>query len=333
MNRPLPSVPLRSALLAAALLASACAAGPDPAPPGAFSLVALPDTQRYTHFSPEVFHRQIRWILDNARTQRIVFVTHLGDIVESNTRSEWQIASAAMKPLEGVIPFGLGVGNHDIGRRTSDLSGFTGVFPASRFSAFAWYGGGYPDGTNQSSFQTFEAGEMKFLVLHLVCNAPDDVLEWARQVIESHQDRRVIVTTHMFLGAVDRPDETEGVPQGPTGVMRWTKVFGDAGNSSEQIWEKLLSRYPRIFLILSGDQSSIQALHATLRGREGNAVHAAMSDYGDGSFRLYRFLPSENRIQAMTYSVEIRGLVHGTEEIASAEAHQFSMDYDMSSGR
>lgn len=330
-TRPRPHVSAAPALAALVLFLAGCAAPRlDPAPAGSFSLVALPDTQNYVSFQPDVFRRQVRWILDNRETQRIAFVTHLGDIVEWNNESEWKIAESAMRPLEGALPFGLAVGNHDIIRRTSDISRFSNAFPGSRFYGYDWYGGDYPAGTNQNSYQTFEAAGMSFLVIHLVCNAPDDVLDWARSVLDSHEDRRVIVVTHMFLGALDEPDETKGVPRGPTGVMRWTKVFGNRANSPQEMWDKLLSRYPNIFLVLSGDQSDIQALHATLRGAKGNDVHAAMSDYGDGSFRVYRFLPSENRIDAITFSAETGRLVSRTDRARSEGEQRFSFPYEMS---
>ena len=55
-----------------------------PLPEGAFSIVALPDTQAYSAGAPEIFAAEMQWILDNIDRQNIVFVTHLGDIVDRN---------------------------------------------------------------------------------------------------------------------------------------------------------------------------------------------------------------------------------------------------------
>jgi hypothetical protein len=51
---------------------------------------------------------------------------------------------------------------------------------------------------------------MNFLIFHLECNAADDVLAWADQVLQMHQKRRAIVTTHMGLGPRERPKTPEG---------------------------------------------------------------------------------------------------------------------------
>jgi hypothetical protein len=64
--------------------------------PDAFTVVVLPDTQIYAWLYPETFEAQTRWIAENKDTERIVFVTHVGDIVETGTAAEeWANAQAA----------------------------------------------------------------------------------------------------------------------------------------------------------------------------------------------------------------------------------------------
>ena len=57
------------------LLSSAAVAEP-------FSIVVLPDTQFYSSQFPQTFMAQTRWVADHAADQNIVFVTHLGDVVD-----------------------------------------------------------------------------------------------------------------------------------------------------------------------------------------------------------------------------------------------------------
>lgn len=48
-----------------------------------------------------------------------------------------------------------------------------------------------------NSAQIFSAGGLDFIHLSLECNAPDDLLAWADQLLTQHAKRRAIVTTHM----------------------------------------------------------------------------------------------------------------------------------------
>jgi hypothetical protein len=43
----------------------------------------LPDTQYYSQKYPEIFTQQTQWIVDNAKTQNIVFVSQEGDLVDN----------------------------------------------------------------------------------------------------------------------------------------------------------------------------------------------------------------------------------------------------------
>ena len=55
---------------------------------GEFLVAVIPDTQIYAQSYPETFESQLRWIAENADTHNIVFVTHVGDIVQSGDAPE-----------------------------------------------------------------------------------------------------------------------------------------------------------------------------------------------------------------------------------------------------
>ncbi len=297
-----------------------------PLPEGAFSLVALPDTQAYSAKAPEVFAAEMQWILDNIESENIVFVTHLGDIVDNNNAPEqWAVASESLAMLHGKIPYGLGVGNHDMKGSTGDSSNFQATFPASLFLDFDWYGGQYRN--NANSWQTFSAAGMDFLIVHLECNAPDDVLAWADGVIAAHPERRLIITTHMYLGPREKPVEKSDFIDAPKGRMKWKKCHGKAGNTPQEMWDKCFSRHPNLIMILAGDQSRTQAYYQTAIGVHGNVVHELMSDYRDGYFRVYRFLPDESRVEVYTYSPVLKKLCDGTALVPDPGRHQFSFSY------
>lgn len=320
-----------AALLLALIAQVGSARDISPAPKGSFSVVALPDTQAYSDRLPEVFHAETQWIIDNLQTQRIVFVSHLGDIVDKNEPRQWANAVRAMSKLDGRIRYGLAVGNHDMKCAKGDATLFSAMFPAKHFKGNSWYGGQMKD--NANSYQTFEAEGLEFVILHIECNAPDSVLKWVDGVLTANADRRAIISTHMFLGPLDRPKTAEAWFSAPKGVMKWRKCHGKAGNTPAQLWQKCFAKHKNVLLILCGDQSRSQTMHMTLTGASGNRVHVCLSDYREGYLRVYRFVPDANQIRVMTYSVTKRSLCKGTTIVKDESKHQFSLPYEMAASK
>lgn len=205
-----------------------------PLPNGAFTVVVIPDTQRYlgrdcklsedstdpvTNFNLEA---QVDWIRAHIEDQNIVFVTHVGDIVEKNRPEEWAVAKKHLDQFRGVVPFSLTVGNHDMSK-DGDARLFQEAFSAASFASYPWYLASYshsrPDqsvsANNVNSAQVFSAGGLDFIHLSLECNAPDDVLDWANGLLTQHVDRRALITTHMDLGIVDKPTDNAGYIRDP----------------------------------------------------------------------------------------------------------------------
>lgn len=317
------------------------------APEGTFTLAVIPDTQRYhgpgsgrgdERGEPRnpAFDSRTRWLAANLDAQRIVFVTHMGDIVDKDNREQWRIARENMDRLHGRVPYGIAVGNHDYrNRRTGDASTFQQYFSAERYDRHPWYGGtyegrpGYPpafSGNNTNSYQLFSAEGLDFVIVHVECNAPDDVLAWADGVIERHRNRMAVISTHMYLGGVTRRGADE-----PQGRMRWKKVHGDRGNTPQEMWEKSFRRHRNLFLVLCGDQSASIAHRQQSAGEHGNRVHEILQDYprdADDSdwLRLFRFHPEEKVIRVFTYSPAQDRLCDGVRHLPDPGDHQFVLD-------
>jgi hypothetical protein len=323
-----------------------------PAPSGTFSIAVIPDTQHYRSSTDDsaprasatvtnpVFASYVDWVAGNVAAQRIVFATHVGDIVDVNNHQQWAVARQMMDRLHGRIPYGISVGNHDM-VRAGDSSLFQEVFPASRYAQFDWYGGSFPaperrsevSGNNANSFQLFSAEGLDFVILHLECNAPDDVLEWADEILERHAGRRAMITTHMDLGPRDKPKTADDYFDAPKGRMTWKKCHGERGNSPQQMWDKCFRKHENLFMICCGDQSRTQAMHQSSTGDHGNTVHELLSDYGAGGLRVMRFLPLENQIEVRTWDASKGEFCKGTKIVPEQDKHQFDLQYTMSPRR
>lgn len=318
-------------------------------PAAAFTVVVIPDTQAYMGrgckatpdstepVSNKNLEAQVKWIAAHREDQNIVFVSHVGDIVDKNNENEWAVAKQHLDTLHGVVPFSLTVGNHDMSAK-GDAHLFQEHFPAASFKDYAWYLGSYThdrkgqniSANNVNSAQLFSAGGMDFIHLSLECNAPDDVLAWANDLLTKNAARRALITTHMDLGILDKPKTEEGFIHDPKGRMRWVKIHGERGNTGEQMWDKLFRKHANLGFIFCGDQSRVTALKLTTNADDGHPVTSLLTDYlSQPILRLLRFVPAENRIHALTYDVVNNVLVADTPYVHELDQHQFTLDYPM----
>ena len=281
--------------------------------------------------------KHIDWLLENRTLQNIVFVSHVGDIVDTNRPEEWSVAQKHFDRLRGLLPFAFSVGNHDM-QTDGDASLFQNAFPASSFEDDPWYYASYehdrPDQSvsadNVNSVQRFSAGGIDFVFLHLECNAPDDVVRWADEMLHENADRFAMITTHMDLGIVDKPTAERGYIHDPKGRMRWVKRHKGRGNNAEQLWDKLYRKHANLRFVFSGDQSRVTTHRQTLTGDAGNTVHALLSDYQSfGALRLMRFHPKRGTVEVVTYDTMLDALVESTPYSPKRSDHQFTLRVDV----
>ena len=246
-----------------------------------FTIIALPDTQHYSEAFPSIFASQTQWIVNNKDARNIVFVTHEGDIVEHNNLvSEWLVADANMSMLDGVVPYGMGPGNHD-----QPTTLFNQFFPYTRYQGQPWYGGHYQN-LNDNNYQLFSGGGMDFVIVHLAYCPPAAALSWASSVIQSYPDRIGMMTTHAYLGL---------------GAARSTHGCGN----TQYIWDQLAVPTPNLHFMLSGHVSGESRRSDIVNG---HPVFQMLADYqnlpsgGEGWLRILRFVPAESKIYVQTYS-------------------------------
>ena len=336
-----------------------CAAALPPLPEGAFTYAVIPDTQLYHGIGAHVkegdepqtgpttnpaFESRVRWIEANIEKENIVFVSHVGDIVDYKNDEQWTFASNLMARLDGKIPYGISPGNHDIATYSTD--DFNRYFPRARYEGNAWYAGAFggytrsdgkfASGGNANSCQLFEADGMKFVALHLECNAPAPVLEWVDSMLRTHADRKAIICTHMYIGyKTEEIDElrrhTSSRPDEWFGVMDWTKCHKTDGVSAVDAWETCFSKHGNLILIVSGDQSPAICWREKQKGVNGNTVHSTLQDYPRTAddqdwIRLYRFRPELNRIDVWTYSPQLDEVCQGVGFRKGRDWHVFTLN-------
>ena len=283
--------------------------------PQKFTVILLPDTQYYVESYPDILTDQVDWILGQQKARNIVFVGHVGDIVEHyNNIFEWERADAILSRLIGAVPLGLLPGNHDLSP-TGDSTSYNQHFGPERFEGFPWYGEGFPAGTNNNSYQTFSAGGYTlgpvsigadgFLVLDLEFCPEADVIAWAKQVLEDHADRHAILVTHGYLDVFGR----RNIGQPAFGCAR-------AEGNTEYLFEEVVYPHPNVFLVLSGHQYDTQTMDGEARRADRNAagrwVYQLVSDFqrrpegGGGWLRVLGFNQELGQVIVRTYSPTLK---------------------------
>ncbi len=250
-----------------------------------FTIVVLPDTQYYSDKYPWIFDNQTQWIIENKESRNIVFVTHLGDLVDNyESIEEWDNANTSMSKLDGDLPFGVLPGNHDGAESGGDLINYNNYFGFDRFNNESWYGGAYQN-INTNNYQLFSAGGDDYLIFHIQFNPSDDILFWASNVIDQYPSRRVIVSTHDYVHGY---------------------YFNSRSGIGENMWKKLVEPHAdQIFLVLSGHYENEVRITSSV---DGNFVHQLLSDYqdrsngGNGWLRIIEFFPKIEEISIKTYS-------------------------------
>ncbi len=276
---------------------------------GAFTLAVLPDTQYYSLTYPGIYLSQVSWIVANVQKLHIPYVFHLGDIVDQNTPLEWQRAAQAMWLLEGVVPYLLVPGNHDIGpsgNATTRDTLLNQYFSYDRTATWPTFGGAYQVGKLENTYHLFSAGGRDYIVLALEWGPRDEILAWADGVMNQYPHRYGILVTHAYLNNNDwRYDITDTAhPQDFN-----PHQYGTAGgvNDGEEMWQKLVRKHAFV-MTLNGHVLGDGTGYLASVTDKGNTCHQMMSNYqfrnlgGEGYMRLLEFQDDNKTVKVFTYS-------------------------------
>jgi Calcineurin-like phosphoesterase/Carboxypeptidase regulatory-like domain len=295
-------------------------------PTDEFTIVALPDTQFYSSTYPQIFAAQTSWIAQHVADQNIRLVVGLGDIVDGGGNlSQWQNADAAVRLLDGRVPYMMAIGNHDYDQnnpsgRTASTHNFNSFFGPQRYSAATWYRGSFPSGSNENFYGVLTINGKDYLIVVLEFAPRDASLNWAAGIIGANPTKEVIIVTHMFTYA----DNTR-ISQCDSNSAASFGVGQD--NNGEDMWWKLVRKFPNIHLVLSGHvvQGDGTGRRMDL-GASGNLVNQILSDYqsdplgGGGFLRIIKISPSLNRVSVSTYSPYLN-------QFKTDDHNQFSVPY------
>lgn len=278
-------------------------------PDADFTVVALPDTQNYSSAGTTIWTSQTGWIVNNISALNIQYVTHLGDIVNTySSSSEWANSVVGMDLLNGKVPYGLAVGNHDIDGGQSDTHFLNNYGPnSSRWKTggayYPWYGGTSPSGL--SSYRKLTIAGRTYLFLHLDIDCPTPELNWAQSIINANRNVLTFMTVHNWLAETGASGDT-GTGNGARGRCYETYTSAPQGNSPNAVWSSFVQPNNEIFAIICGH--NFAQYNLVDYNNAGKPVQEIIVDYqtlpngGNGFLRIMKFRPSLGIIENTTYS-------------------------------
>ena len=233
------------------------------------------------------------YIINNADSKNIAHVFGLGDITERNSVWEWvqngcpyapdeEFAIAVEQILrmkEAGLDFSLVRGNHDSWDSFNKYIGTGSASDTLNYAGLVDEVYVHPNGTVDytNTIHYFSAGNLDYMVITLDFGASDAILKWAGERIEANPYKNVIITTHAYMykdGTTIATNESV-----PPSQNKDNAVYDKTNiNNGDDIWNKLISRYPNIVLAISGHEASENVVLSQWTGDNGNVVSNLLID-------------------------------------------------------
>ncbi|MBQ3047310.1 MAG: metallophosphoesterase [Clostridia bacterium] len=259
-----------------------------------------------------VFYKNTKWLADNKDALGLEFVMHIGDITDTLNYDAWATKGAVelcygleyMNVLtDAGIPWSISRGNHDSGHTEDRLAfwdnGFSGVeVNGKTYSSTGYSGAQYGVGSQRitdlinsgeltdfgsmtesnmrNTYYKFTAGEHDWLILALDLEPTDEDIAWAKTVVESNPDRKIIVSTHAYMNKNG---------SFMTSIM---SQDGLSHNSGQELWDEFISLYSNIVMVVSGHSSGEDIIRVEKTGVYGNKVQNFMIDYSNHEYAGYK---------------------------------------------
>ena len=261
----------------------------DPAKNVDYSFAVVGDIQtityKDTHSGTRYVSNLFKWLILNQKSRRISYVFGLGDTVETltsypesynpsvNNPREWELASAQISMLNGIIPYSVVRGNHD------DEGGYhrniCTDFYISQMDGF-YYDPGQPATAGNSmsnSYRKIDICGHKYLMITLDYNITEGVKDWVNDIISSNPDYHVIVSIHAYLHNSGRIYNGAIGQASADPTVQENIVF-----NGQALWDDVFSQHKNMFMVLCGHASTPAPNISTKTGVNGNEVLQILVD-------------------------------------------------------
>lgn len=225
-----------------------------------FTVVVLPDIQ-YLTLNPEgeVFRNMMDWILEHREALNIQMVLQEGDITHNNTEAEWVEADAGFSMLDGLVPYIVCVGNHDMDGNDADARDTTRYnqwFGLDRIEKSETFFASAAEDNADDHAHIFSAGGVDWMLISLAYDPTNKALNWAKGLLEDNPNRVAIILTHAYL-----------LPSGTTGPQ------------GENIQRKLVDKFSNVRFVINGHYTDGTNANRRRERNDGSEVLEIFANY------------------------------------------------------
>lgn len=292
----------------------------------AWSMVVMPDTQNYVKNSADyhVLNGMMDWIIENKEEYKIGLVMQEGDIVNQNNREtptsgnqsstqQWVNAKNAFAKLNGVLPYVMAIGNHDMGTTSAQTRDtfFNQYFkvtdnPLVDPAQGGIFGGYQRPGELQNAYFEFNAPDGRELLIFSLEFWPNqETVDWANEVAARPEfaNRTAVLLTHSYMNSNEQRTNANPDNYGIGG-----ETHGEESHDGEQLWQELVRQHGNFEMTFSGHVGGDGIGYQRGTGVEGNSVHQMLintqfeASGGNGWFRILEFLNDGVTARVRTYS-------------------------------
>lgn len=261
-------------------------------------LVVFGDLQSYTlsSFNMRYYDVSISWIIEQLRLKKqIRSVLIVGDITETNSLEQWSCFRDSSYPLAKIIPIYSCTGNHDyewdetsrIHSRSSTHINSYAHFPTTDSGIVSYY--------QNKSLENYVArlniNNYDLYLLVLEFGPREEVISWAKRIVEEHSDSRFILLTHEWLTS-----RGHRISKGSSYAEAHFHGFSSY-NTPEDIWNTLVKPNDNILCVICGHNGfSAKLLSENDAGRQVPQILfnlQSLQNGGNGLIQIWEF-PEES---------------------------------------
>ncbi|MBB5353483.1 hypothetical protein HNR46_003744 [Haloferula luteola] len=298
-----------------------------------WTIAVIPDTQYYIRSAEDapLFTEITEWLVEHRMKYNIELMLHVGDIVDANTTEQWERAKKSLKVLDGKIPYVLAVGNHDLGKNSSDRSTMLNDYfkiSDNRLNERI-FGGAFEEGKLENAWYQFAHGGREYVIFSLEFGPRKEVVDWAEGVAQKHPDESYILVTHEFIDQESALFSDDGWARRTTRETKnspYSYGIGKEGNvhSGQELWDGFVSKHSNFEMVVNGhykpfkrvspDSDKVEWVYdLALSYRrdaydDGRVCHQMLCNGqwaphgGNGWFRLLEFLKDGKTVKVWTIS-------------------------------
>ncbi len=300
----------------------------------AWTLAVIPDTQYYVRSDENapIFTEITQWLVQHKDEYNLQLILHVGDIVDQNKTKQWENAKESLKVFDGKLPYILAVGNHDLGKNSSDRSTLLNQYFKLSDNPLneKIFGGYFEEGHLENAWYHFQYDNRDYVIFSLEFGPRNEVVEWANAVADEHPDQSFILVTHEFIdqeSALFSDDSMACHTKPDSKNSPYSYDISKIGSvhCGQELWDAFVSRHSNFEMVLNGHYKAFKKTGPSREDVEeirddlavsyrrdtyhnGRVVHQMLFNAqwapkgGNGWIRLLQFMPDGKTVQIKTLS-------------------------------